>query len=230
MRAIAGYERSLRNAWEIGDRWTACLNVAGLSAVNERLGRADVAELLYRKAIGFGMHMGMPSYLPGMLVGLARLLLDQGRAAEARECYGEALATISGVVGERVAGEDIRFDAQMLGVRLRHALGESSKTEAAAELQAQLLGETSPHRQAALNYHLWRLAPENTTAQAAAAAYYRSQHEETGAEEYRRRHRELTGEVLPDPPPLPDIWELIPDEPGDLDVARVLAELEASFG
>ena len=228
IRAIAGYERSLRNAWEIGDRWTACLNVAGLSAVNEHLGRIDLAESLYRKAIDFGMHLNIPSYLSGTLVRLARLLLDQGRAAEAQEFYGEALARISSVAGERLAGEDTRFDARVLGVRLRHALGESTGMEATAELGAQLLRETSPHRQAALHYEIWRLAPEKAAAQTA-AAYYRTQHEETGAEEFRDRYQELTGERLPDPLPLPDISELIPDEPEDLDLARLLVEIETSF-
>jgi len=100
---------------------------------------------------------------------------------------------------------------------------------AAAEFALQLSDETSPDRQAALRYELWRLAQDAAAAQAA-AAYYRLQHRETGAEECRRRYQELTGETLPDPPPLPDISELIPDEPEDLDLARVLAEMEASFG
>jgi len=230
VRAIAGYQRSLRNAWEIRDRWTACLNIAGLSAVNERLGKVDLAESLYRKAIDIGVRLGIPSYLSGMLVGLARLLLERGRAAEARDFYGEALSRIASVTGDRLAGEDTRFDARVLGVRLRHALGELSGAEAVAELAAQLSGETSPDRQAALQYELWRLMPENAAACAAAAAFYRSQHEDTGAEESRRRYQELTGEILLDPPPLPDISELIPDEPEDLELARVLAEMEASFG
>jgi len=63
----------------------------------------------------------------------------------------------------------------------------------------------------------------------AAASFYRSQHAETGAEECRDRVRELTGDTLPDPPPLPDVSELIPDKPEELDLAPVLAELEASF-
>ena len=228
-RASAGYERSLRNAWEIGDRWTACLNVAGLGSVNERLGRLDQAELLYRQAIGFGRRLSIPSYLSGMLVGLARLLEGRGAAAEARVFYDEAFAKISSVAGERLAGEDTRFDAQVLGVRLRHALGETTTAAAADELRTLMLREAAPHRRAALQYALWRLTPEDEAAQVAAAGFYRAEHAETGAEECRRRYGELTGETLPDPPPLPDVSELIPDEPEALDLARVLAELETSF-
>ena len=279
LRAIAGYERSLRNAWEIGDRWTACLNVAGLAADSERLGQADLAESLYRKAIGFGLQLGIPGYLCGMLVGLARLLLEQGRAAEARLFYDEAQTQIASVAGERLVGEDTRFDAQVLGVRLRCALGETTRVEAAAEILAWLPQMASPQRQAALNYELWRLAQDHEEAQAfdklrpravsltsaslrrergstetsasdstelaevsvepsnrsrAAAAFYQADYAETGAEESRSRYQALTGETLPDPPPLPDISELIPDEAVDLAglaarLAALLTELAASF-
>lgn len=241
-RAGAGYERSLRNAWEIGDRWTACLNIAGLAAINERRGQTDLAESLYRKAIGFGRWLGIPGYLAGMLVSLARLLLARGRAAEAAGFYAEAWPMISGAAGERLAGADTRFDAQVLGLRLRQALGECSAAEAAAELCGLLACATAPHRQAALHYELWRLtataaAPDvaaqgiaaGLAAGVAAAAFYRAEYAETGADECRSRYRELTGEELPDPPPLPDVSELIPDEPAGLDLAHVLAELETSF-
>ncbi|MCS7038855.1 MAG: AAA family ATPase [Caldilineales bacterium] len=227
-RAIAGYQRSLRNAWEIGDRATACLNLAGLAAVHERVGNTHEAEFLYRKAIGFGLRLGMPAYLAGMFVGMARLLLACGRAAEARDFYGEALDTIANVSGERLAGEDTRFEARVLGIRLRHALGQRSPAETLADLRA-LLPHAAPHQQATLHYELWRLAPEDETARRAAAAFYRSDYAETGEETSRLRYQALVGETLPDPPPLPDVSELIPDTPEGLDLASLLADLEASF-
>ncbi len=75
--AAAGYEHSLRNAWEIGDRWTACLNLAGLATVYEHLGQVDRAESLYRTAIRVGYRLHIPAYVTGMLVSLARCLLAQ---------------------------------------------------------------------------------------------------------------------------------------------------------
>ncbi len=60
-----------------------------------------------------------------------------------------------------------------------------------------------------------------------AAAFYRTEYAETGAEECRSRYRELTGETLLDPPLLPDISELIPDEPEGLDLAHVLTDWKA---
>lgn len=227
-RAIAGYERSLRIAWEIGDRATTCLNLAGLAALYERLGNTGVAESLYRKAISFGVRLGIPGYLAGMFVGMARLLLACGRAAEARAFYGDALDVIANVEGERLAGEDTRFDARVLGIRLRHALGERSTAEAQAELRS-LLPNAAPHQRAALYYELWRLAPEDDSSRCAAATFSHAAYVETGEDIYRIRYQTLGGEPLPDPPPLPDVSELIPDEAGGLDLASLLAELEASF-
>jgi len=227
--ASAGYARSLHIAWEIGDRWTACLNVAGLATINEHLGKADEAESLYRQAIELGMRLRIPGYLSGMLVGLAGFLLGQGRLDEAGNVYQEALAQISGVAGERLVGEDTRFEAQVLGIRLRYELGELTEAQAAADLRSLLINENAPLRQARLYFELWRLRPEDEAARTAASACYSTDYAETGAEECRRRYRELTGEMLPDPPLLPDVSDLIPDQRETLGLAQMLDELKASF-
>lgn len=228
-RASAGFKRSLRSAWEIGDRWTACLNLAGFAAVKERQGETDEAEALYRQAIDFGLHLSIPSYLSGMLLRLARFLLAQGRAGEARNVYEEALAQISGVAGERLAGEDTRFDARVLGIRLRHTLGELTEAEAAAELRTLLLDVDTPTRRAALYYELWRLVPGDEAARTAAAGFYYMEYAETGAEECRQRYHELTGEILPDLPSLPDVSDLIPDQQEAPDLAAILARIKSAF-
>lgn len=231
-RAMAGYEHSLRNAWEIGDRWTACRVVAGLAIVNERLGRIDQAELLYRKAIDFEMWLGAPGYLAGILVSLARLLLEQGRAAEAQTFYRQASGMMANMSGGRLAGEEMRFDLRVLGIRLRHALGELTAAEAREALRALAPEMATALQPAALQYELWRLAQDDEAARGSAAALYREQYHETGAADCCTRYRELTGATLPDLAPLPDISELIPLAPGDharLDLEALLADLEKSF-
>jgi len=227
-RAAAGYEHSLRNAWEIGDRWTACLNLAGLATVYEHLGQAGRAESLYRTAIRVGYRLHIRAYVTGMLVSLARCLLAQGRAAEARALHDEALAQMAGVAGPNLSGEDTHFDTVLLGIRLRLALSELTAGDAAAELRTLLRGATPP-QQAALRYELWQVGPEEEAVRAAAAQFYRTEHAETGAEQSRIRYHELTGDTLPDPPPLPDISLLVPDTPTGLDLDKLVAELEASF-
>jgi DNA-binding SARP family transcriptional activator len=229
VRALAGYERSLQIAWEIGDRWSVCLNVAGLAAIHESLGMAVQAETLYRQAVDFGLKLCIPSFVSGMLVNLSRFLLGQGRAEEARIIYQDALSQISGVTGERLAGEDTRFEAQVLGIRLRFALGELTRKAAEAELRTLLQQVETPSRLALLYYELWRLSPEDQNARAEARACYQTEYDETGTEESRRRYQELTGELLPDPPPLPDVSDLIPDQRETQDLARALSRLQALF-
>jgi tetratricopeptide (TPR) repeat protein len=228
-RAMAGYQRSLRNAWEIGDRWTACRIVAALATVNERQGWIEQAERLYRKAIDLELWLGTPGYLSGILVSLARLLLDQGRAAEAQALFRQASGMMASMSGGRLAGEEMRFDLRLLDIRLRHALGELSPAEARAALRALAPETPAPPQQAAVQYELWRLAPDDEAARLSATALYREQYHETGAEDYRTRYRELTGATLPNPTPLPDVSELIPLDPGDharLDLEALLADLE----
>ena len=234
LRALAGHEQAFRNALDIGDRWTACQNLANIGSAIKSLKRVDQAEVFIRKAIEFAQRLGMPSYLSGMLVDLVQLLLEQDRATEARPFYDATLEMISSVEGKRLAGEDTRFNAGVLGIRLHYALGQLTEAEAMAELQAMRGEVTSPARQAALYYELWRLAPGDEEARGAAAELYRSQHAQTGMHEYRRRYHELTGETLPDPPPLLDVSELIPADAVDLDglidrLETILARLDASF-
>lgn len=138
----------------------------------------------------------------------------------------------------------MRFSAQVLGIRLCHApsvekqdlesLPGATLGSAAAELQTLLRQASTPAHQAALWHELWRIAPDNEQARTAAAALYRSLSAETGFHDYRQRYQQLTGKTMPGPPPLPDVSELIPFEPVDLDalVTRLqplLAQLDASF-
>ncbi len=229
VRAGAGYEHSLHNAWEIRDRWTACLNLAGLASVCEHLGQADRAESLYRAAIRIVYRLHIPAYVSGMLVSLARHLLVQGHIAEARACHDEAVVRIASAPDARLAGADTPFEAGLLGLRLRLVVGETMASDAAAELRDLLRREAVPSRRAALQYDLWQVAPEDEAARAAAAAFYRAEHAETGTAQSRVRYQELTGDWLPDAPPLPDITALIPFTPAGLDLDRLVAELEASF-
>ena len=110
--AVGCLEQALHNSVEISDRWTACLIIATIGRVHECLREVQQAESFYRKAIGYGRRLGIPSYLSGMLIDLARLLLEQNRYAEARPFYDEALEMISNLEGERLAGEDTRFNSR----------------------------------------------------------------------------------------------------------------------
>ncbi|MCB0056574.1 MAG: tetratricopeptide repeat protein, partial [Caldilineaceae bacterium] len=232
--ALHGHERATQISFVIGDRWTTCLNIFSLGVDTEALQKLEQAEYLYRKAISIGRRLDIPSYLSGMVIQLSRFLLEQGRVSEAHSLYHEALTLISRVEGDRLAGEDTRFDTQVLGIRLQHALGLLTGSAAVTELQALLNQTASPAQQTVINYEIWRLTPNDEGTRFAAVALCRSQHALTGAYEYQRRYHELTGEMLPEPPDLPDVSELIPAAPVDLDgllerLEPTLAGLDASF-
>jgi tetratricopeptide (TPR) repeat protein len=234
LHAVAGYEQALRISLEIGDRWTAWQNIFYIGEAAERLQASEQAEFLYRRAVGFGKRLDSQSYHSFMLIGLIRLLLEQGRPAEASPFYDEAMEIIARLEGEHLGGEDTRFDVQVLGIRLRHAVGLLAPTDAVAELRALIEETEARGRQAALHYELWRLAPEDEQARCTAAELYGSLYAETGLHDHRLRYQELSGETLPDPPPLPDVSELIPATVVDLDslidrLEPLLAQLDASF-
>ena len=115
--ALSGHIRAMTIALDIGDRWTACLNNAYACVPLEHLQRYERAEFFSRRAIGFGRRLGIPTYLSGMLFRLARLLLEQGRATEACPLFDEARELMSLVEGEQVAGEDTRFEADILDIQ-----------------------------------------------------------------------------------------------------------------
>ena len=234
LTALTGHEQATFIATEIGDRWTACLTIGYLGNVLEQLHREEMAEFLYRKAIAIGQALDIPSYLAGMLVDLASLLLRQGRATEAVDVHAEAMAMLARVEGRRIAGDDRRFEADLLGIRLGRSSGALTRDDAERQLYNLLQEYTEPAQHAAANYEMWLLMPENDHARATAANLYHALHTDTGFQVHRQRYAELTGLALPDPPPLPDISALIPPGLPDIDgllerLAPLLARLEASF-
>ena len=234
LTAVSGIEQALQVCLEIGDRWTACLNIATLGINLEGLGAVEQAESSYQKAIEYGRRLGIPSYLAGMLIDLACLLIAQGRATEAHGLYAEAEKMMADVKGERLAGEDTRFKARVLGPRLHYALGQLTQAEAVAQYRAMRDTATSLAQHATLLYELWQLVPDDQEARTTAAALYRSQYAETDLVEHRQRYLELTGETLPDPPSLPDVSELVPVRSVDLTglaerLKPILVWLDASF-
>lgn len=68
LRALAGFEQAVRIALEIGDRWTACLNVSNTGDDARRQHRDEHPEFLYRKAAGYERRLGIPSNLAGTLI------------------------------------------------------------------------------------------------------------------------------------------------------------------
>lgn len=98
------------------------------------------------------------------------------------------------------------------------------------DLQREWPGDA---QQAALSAARWRLDPSRESDRQAAADLFRKLYAVTPFIEYRRNYEELTGLRLPEPPPLPNLPDLVQDQPVDwpslLDqVNQLIAKLRAS--
>ena len=224
-RALAYKESVLRIVLEINDTWTACLTLANFGWIFKGLRYCRQAEAVYRQAVELGRKLDIPSYLSSIATDLATLLLEQRQINEAEALYGEAQDLASRVEGQRLAGEDVRFDLAILGIRLRCAQGRLTQREAVIELEQMLSERHMPEQQAALHFEAWRIDPSLESHRAQAAEQYRTLGLDVPLHLYRQRYRELTGESLPEPPPLPDLPDIsIPDH---FDVESLAAHLKA---
>ena len=82
--------------------------------------------------------------------------------------------------------------------------------------------------QAAIRYEAWRLDREQESHRRQAADLYKALFAQTPSAEYRQRYEELTGERLPDPPPLPPLPEAVTRRPADL--GALLAQVDLLIG
>jgi tetratricopeptide (TPR) repeat protein len=222
-RALACEASAMRNALEIGDKWSASIALANMGEYTAARGYPDRAELLYDKAIALGRALNM-NYLHNYLSSLAEFYTDQGRYREAQSLNDKALALALQAGEERMGGEDILFKIRVLKVRLRLALGEIDLPTAVNKLERLLTACQGPEREAGVSYAIWRLDPDQETHRRTAADGYRSLYAGVPNSEYRRIYQELTGEVLPAPPPLPDLPQIAMGT--DLDLESMLAQVD----
>jgi DNA-binding SARP family transcriptional activator/tetratricopeptide (TPR) repeat protein len=218
-----------RQAWpilvEIGDTWSMSVGINDIGWMLKRLDYPRQAEELHRLAIALGKKLGMPGFLSDMSHDLAELLLEQRRLDEADAVYREAQASAASVKGDWLAGEDVRFNLSVLGVRLRHAQGHLTQPQAVAELD-HLLGEwPSPEQQAKLHYGIWRIDSLLESYRIKATVQFHALAASTSSYQYRQRYHELTGEWLPAPDPLPDLPGVVVQVP--VNVEALMTQLRA---
>jgi tetratricopeptide (TPR) repeat protein len=218
------------HAWpilsEIGDRWSMSIGIHDFGWTLKRLGCIQYAEELYQLAFACQKKIGMPGFLSDAAHDLAELLLEQQRLDESARVYGEAQNSAVSVKGERLAGEDVRFNLSVLGVRLRYAQGHLTQAQAVAEFEQLLQEWPSLEQQAKLHYDAWRIDSSSEIHRITAAEKYRVLALSTSAFLYRQRYHELTGEWLPAPAPLPDLPDVVVQIPTN--VERLMAELRAT--
>lgn len=221
--ALACYGRALAMFAELGDQSYIAIYMGNIAEVLSAQQRFRESERLYARAIVLARTLNTRYLLCSILNHLADLLYQLSRYREAQPLNHEALQ-IAGEVGRK----EIQFLAQVLVIRLRVALNQTKAATAIDELHALKDIWTEQSEQAAILYAIWRLDGERDTTRQTAAEQYRTLYERTPNIEYRDRYFELTGETLPEPPPLPPLPESVMGDPVDLKVLlkRVGVDLE----
>jgi tetratricopeptide (TPR) repeat protein len=177
------------------------------------------AESLFTRTIALGRALNIPYFLCEGLYQIADLYTRYRRYAEAEPINQEAL-DIAGLVGRK----EIQFQAQLLAVRIRIALGQGDPPTAIGELEALRSEWPGDAEQAAIDYTIWLLDSERELSRRAAAERYRALYARTPNIEYRWRYTQLSGAPLPDSPPLPALPSIDMRGAGSLDELLARAE------
>jgi tetratricopeptide (TPR) repeat protein len=187
----------LQTARELQDRPGMSVALALLADTAMHQEQYAEAEVLAQEALALGRSMSL-SYLPGYLCALAALYQRQGRYAAAQPLVAEALAR-----ARESGSQAFAFEARILDLRGRAALGEMDAETARAALEELLAGAQSAQEQAIAHYEIWHLDRTQEAHRQAAIHLYRQLYRETPELDERQRIEELTGTPLPAPPPLP---------------------------
>jgi tetratricopeptide (TPR) repeat protein len=222
--------RHLQLCIDVGERLGITLALGRMAYAYARQRRYQEAERLLRTELALGRILHIPYQLCYALGNAAELYFQQQRYAEARQLNDEALE-----LAREAKRAEVEFSALVLSIRLRLALHEIDSSMAIRELEALQAGWPAEREQAALHYELWRLQPERGRSRrhaVAAIELYHELYDQTHWVDDRRRYEELTGEALPDFPPLPAPPPIATAEPVGLDallarVEQVIAELSA---
>jgi hypothetical protein len=110
-------------------------------------------------------------------------------------------------------------------VRLQVALGQIDKIAATDKLVTLFDLFPADSEEAAIHFELWQLDKERKASRQAAAKLYRDLYERTPNIEYRRCYKVLTGNSLPDPPPLPRLPQVM--SPQSVNLHNLLARIES---
>jgi class 3 adenylate cyclase/tetratricopeptide (TPR) repeat protein len=219
-RALACLTQNLQIALEIGDRLGVSFALWNMAVTYVAQERCDEAERLLTRAIILGRALDTPYEMCDYLYTYADLHVRREQYAAAQPLNDEALS-----IAAQVEHKDVQFKAQVLALCLRIVLGQIAPPEAVGEFE-RLLGEwPDDAEQAAIQYEIWRVDQDQEPHRQQAADLYRALYAQTPNVEYKQRYEELTGECLPDPPPLPPLPDIVTQHPPDREV--LLAQVDA---
>jgi adenylate cyclase len=218
-QALACYGLGLRTALELGDIPDLLRTAGNIALVYIEQGELAIAERLYAQIIPSQRQLHIPYVLCDDLYYQSMLYSALGDPERALASCEESLQ-----IARDIGAHDVELRAFIRSTLLQHALGRIESELASRTLEGSLEAELEAEQRAALWFALWQLDPNHARARERAAEAYAELHADSPKAEYRERYAELTGQALPEPPPLPSIASGLNGEATD--PARLLAQLE----
>jgi DNA-binding SARP family transcriptional activator/Tfp pilus assembly protein PilF len=218
-QALRCNEHSLKVALEIDaprSLGRALGDIAIILSIQEKY---DQAGRLFDHVLTLMPESNVPYHLSKYLYHFALLRYSQDHLEQAQDLNSKALS-----LAQEIERREIQFKASILDVHLQVRRGQTERSKAVEALSELLKKWQGDQEQAALHYAIWQLLQERDAHRRKAADLYESLYARTPRWEYRQRYQDLTGESLPDPPPLPDLPEVVPDE--ELDLKSLLEGVE----
>jgi tetratricopeptide (TPR) repeat protein len=201
-RAIQCHTASARIAGDRCERLYLGLALGALAGTYAAHRCDGEAELLFERILA--STLPQPYERCECLQQYAGLLFRQGRYDDAHRMNDEALR-----LAREVARADVQNRAEVLAIRLQLALSRIDLGSGIAALEQLLPARPGSAEHAPIQYEIWRLDGTREAARRSAADAYRALYQDCPRSEYRRRYRELTAQDLPDPPPLPELPEIV---------------------
>ena len=215
----------LQISLEIGDRLELAKSCEMIALAHMNQGRFQEAGTFLARAITLARQLDAPFELASLLFDRGNLLNAQGLQQEALDVLGEAIQTAADAENTTV-----QFEAQITRLRTQVQLGQKDP-ETAIEQLHHLRDAWLEHfhgdeeQEAAIHYEIWKLDKTQEHHRVQAANLYHQLYEHTPNNEFRENYQELTGEQLPDPPPLPPLPEIVTRKPIYLE--NLLVQIDA---
>jgi predicted ATPase/DNA-binding SARP family transcriptional activator len=211
-KGLACYTRYLEMSLQTNNQLGVMLAVDNMASLYVAQGLLLQAEVNMQRVIALSHILGLNYYHAQYLYRQAELYTKQGRYDEARRLNDEA-RILYAVEEDR----EYRLRVALLNIRLRVALEAQTLEDAVAACMELLQGYSQAAEEALIFYTAWLLDPSLEEARSKAAILYKELYAELPSTEYRQRYAQLTGVHLPDPPPLPELPEIVTATRSDLD-------------
>lgn len=215
----------LQSALELGELWGVSFSTSKMALAYMQLGKFAEAEAMLSRAIALGRTIESLHELSGFYFDRGNLLNAIGKPEEALEVYGETIQ-----LAAEVDNSVVQFEAQVARLRTQVQLGHKDPQTAIEQLH--YLRDTwvehfhgDEEQEAAIHYEIWKLDPTQEHHRERAVELYRHLYEHTPSSEFRENYQHLTGERLPDPPPLPPLPDIVTRKPIHLET--LLEQIDA---